>query len=60
MPLSLQVKLLRVLQDGCWSGSARISTVRANLRVIVAAKGDMNEHIANGTFRRDLFCIACM
>ncbi len=49
MPLSLQVKLLRVLQDGVLD-----QPVRANLRVVAAAKGDMNEHVADGTFRRDL------
>jgi two-component system, NtrC family, C4-dicarboxylate transport response regulator DctD len=54
MPLSLQVKLLRVLQDGVLERLGSNQPVRANLRVIAAAKGDMNEHVADGTFRRDL------
>ena len=54
MPLSLQVKLLRVLQDGVLERLGSNQPVRANLRVVAAAKGDMNEHVADGTFRRDL------
>jgi two-component system C4-dicarboxylate transport response regulator DctD len=54
MPLSLQVKLLRVLQDGVLERLGSNQPVRANLRVVAAAKGDMNELVAVGTFRRDL------
>jgi two-component system, NtrC family, C4-dicarboxylate transport response regulator DctD len=54
MPLSLQVKLLRVLQDGVLERLGSNQPVQANLRVVAAAKGDMNEHVADGTFRRDL------
>ncbi|WP_321794232.1 sigma-54 dependent transcriptional regulator [Caballeronia sp. J97] len=54
MPLSLQVKLLRVLQDGVLERLGSNQPVRANLRVVAAAKGDMNELVADGTFRRDL------
>lgn len=54
MPLALQVKLLRVLQDGVLERLGSNQPVRADLRVVAAAKGDMNEHVAAGTFRRDL------
>jgi two-component system C4-dicarboxylate transport response regulator DctD len=54
MPLSLQVKLLRVLQDGVLERLGSNQPVRANLRVVAAAKGDMNELVTDGTFRRDL------
>jgi two-component system, NtrC family, C4-dicarboxylate transport response regulator DctD len=54
MPLSLQVKLLRVLQDGVLERLGSNQPVRANLRVVAAAKGDMKELVADGTFRRDL------
>ncbi|CAB3784312.1 C4-dicarboxylate transport transcriptional regulatory protein DctD [Paraburkholderia caffeinitolerans] len=54
MPLALQVKLLRVLQDGVLERLGSNQPVRVDLRVVAAAKGDMMEHVAAGTFRRDL------
>jgi two-component system, NtrC family, C4-dicarboxylate transport response regulator DctD len=54
MPLALQVKLLRVLQDGVLERLGSNQPIRANCRVIAAVKGDMAGHIAAGTFRRDL------
>ena len=54
MPLSLQVKLLRVLQDGVLERLGSNQPIRANCRVVAAVKGDMAEHVADGTFRRDL------
>ncbi|MGV2292801.1 sigma-54 dependent transcriptional regulator [Trinickia sp. YCB016] len=54
MPLSLQVKLLRVLQDGVLERLGSNQPIRVNCRVIAAAKGDMAEHVAAGTFRQDL------
>jgi two-component system, NtrC family, C4-dicarboxylate transport response regulator DctD len=54
MPLALQVKLLRVLQDGVLERLGSNQPVRVDLRVVAAAKGDMSEHVAAGTFRRDL------
>jgi two-component system C4-dicarboxylate transport response regulator DctD len=54
MPLGLQVKLLRVLQDGVLERLGSNQPIRVNCRVVAAAKGDMLEHVAAGTFRRDL------
>ncbi|HEY1608452.1 MAG TPA: sigma-54 dependent transcriptional regulator [Paraburkholderia sp.] len=54
MPLALQVKLLRVLQEGVLERLGSNQPVRADIRVIAAAKGDMGELVAAGTFRRDL------
>lgn len=54
MPLALQVKLLRVLQDGVLERLGSNQPIRVNCRVVAAAKGDMSEHVAAGTFRRDL------
>jgi two-component system C4-dicarboxylate transport response regulator DctD len=48
------VKLLRVLKDGVLERLGSNQPVRANFRVVAAAKGEMEEHIAAGTFRRDL------
>jgi transcriptional regulator with GAF, ATPase, and Fis domain len=55
MPLELQAKLLRVLQDGEFErlGSAR--TVKVDARVIAATARDLNEAVRNGRFRQDLF-----
>lgn len=54
MPLALQVKLLRVLQDGVLERLGSNQPIRVDCRVIAAAKGEMAEHVAAGTFRRDL------
>ena len=54
MPLALQVKLLRVLQEGVLERLGSNTPVRVELRVVAAAKGDLLEQVAAGTFRRDL------
>jgi two-component system C4-dicarboxylate transport response regulator DctD len=54
MPPALQVKLLRVLQDGLLERLGSNQPIRVNCRVVAAAKGDMAHHVAAGTFRRDL------
>jgi two-component system C4-dicarboxylate transport response regulator DctD len=54
MPLALQVKLLRVLQEGVLERLGSNQPIHVDYRVIAAAKGDMAEHVAAGTFRRDL------
>lgn len=54
MPLPLQVKLLRVLQEGTLERLGSNQPVRVDLRVVAAAKGDMQALVAAGTFRRDL------
>jgi two-component system C4-dicarboxylate transport response regulator DctD len=54
MPPGLQVKLLRVLQDGVLERLGSNQSIRVNCRIVAAAKGDMLEHVAAGLFRRDL------
>ncbi len=55
MPLSLQAKLLRVLQERQFTplGSAR--PVDVDVRVIVATNKDLEAEVRNGSFREDLF-----
>ncbi|MFC0399730.1 sigma-54 interaction domain-containing protein [Paraburkholderia rhizosphaerae] len=55
MPIPLQGKLLRVLQDGEFEppGSNRI--MRADVRIIAATSADLGALVAAGRFRADLF-----
>ncbi len=55
LPLSLQVKLLRVLQYKEYSpvGDGRVLT--ANIRVVAATNVDLEAAVREGTFREDLF-----
>jgi len=55
MPVALQVKLLRVLNNGEYRplGSAKI--LHTNARIIAATNADPEELIAEGRFREDLF-----
>ena len=55
MPLALQAKLLRVLQEGTLERLGSNQSIRVDCRIVAAAKGDMARHIASGQFRRDLF-----
>lgn len=54
MTPALQAKLLRALQDGVLERLGSNTPVYSNVRIIAAAKGDMAQHVAAGTFRRDL------
>ncbi len=55
LPLDLQVKLLRVLQDGVYERLGSYRTQHADVRVIAATNRDLATMIKEGKFREDLF-----
>ena len=55
LPLNAQVKLLRVIQDGEIEKIGRTKSIKVNVRVIAATNKNLEEEIAKGNFREDLF-----
>jgi transcriptional regulator with GAF, ATPase, and Fis domain len=55
IPLDLQGKLLRVLQEGGFERVGDEATRRVDVRVIAATNRDLQQAVASGHFRRDLF-----
>ena len=55
MPLEIQVKLLRTLQDGSFQRLGSDQDKKSNFRLISASNRDFKHMLANGDFRLDLF-----
>ncbi len=55
MPLALQVKLLRVLQEREVERLGGRKTIKLNVRVIATSNRDIKEAVADGSFREDLY-----
>ncbi len=55
MPLAIQAKLLRVLQDRQFYPVGSEKPASVNVRVIVATNKDLEEEVQKGNFRHDLF-----
>ena len=55
MPLELQSKLLRVIQDGAFERLGSPRTIKTDVRIIAATNRNLEEEIRNGRFREDLF-----
>lgn len=55
LPLNLQVKLLRFLQEGEIRKVGDTRTMKVDVRVIAATARNMNEAVQQGAFRKDLF-----
>jgi PAS domain S-box-containing protein len=55
MDTALQVKLLRVLNNGEYQPLGSVKTLRTNARILATSNADLEAAIAAGTFRGDLF-----
>ena len=55
IPLDMQVKLLRVLQERTFERVGGEETLSVDVRIICATKKDLLEHVKEGYFREDLF-----
>ena len=55
LPLSTQVRLLRVLETGEFIKMGSSQVVKTNVRVVAATNLDMRQAIQNGRFREDLY-----
>ncbi|HJS72636.1 MAG TPA: sigma-54 dependent transcriptional regulator, partial [Vicinamibacteria bacterium] len=55
LPLELQAKLLRVLQDGELERLGSSETTRVNTRILAATNRDLRQGVSDGHFRRDLY-----
>ena len=55
IPLSQQVKLLRLLETGTFRRVGGVEPLQADFRLIMATHRDLQEMVRRGTFRQDLF-----
>ncbi|MBR6473633.1 MAG: sigma-54-dependent Fis family transcriptional regulator [Firmicutes bacterium] len=55
LPLEMQAKLLRVIQDGEFYRVGGVTPVKTNVRIISATNRDLEKMVEGGGFRRDLY-----
>ena len=55
MPMELQTKLLRVIQDGEFERLGSPKTIKVDVRIIASTNRNLEEEIRKGRFREDLF-----
>ncbi len=55
IPVEMQVKMLRALQEGSFERVGGVQTIKVEVRVVAATNQNLQEKIKQGTFREDLF-----
>lgn len=55
LPQEIQIKLLRVLEEGEFERIGSSKTMRVDVRIVAASNKDLEEEVAAGRFRADLF-----
>jgi DNA-binding NtrC family response regulator len=55
MPLEMQVKLLRVLQEQEFERVGGVNSIRVDVRIVTATNKNLEEEVKAGRFREDLF-----
>ena len=55
LPLELQAKLLRVIEDGVFQRLGSPTTIKVNIRIIAATNRNLFEEVKSGRFRSDLY-----
>jgi transcriptional regulator with GAF, ATPase, and Fis domain len=55
LPLEMQTKLLRVLEDRTIERLGSSTSIKVDVRIVAATNRDLEQAVKNGTFREDLF-----
>ena len=55
MPVEAQTRLLRVLQDGCFTSVGGKRLIYTNVRIVTATHRNLSDMISDGLFREDLY-----
>jgi two-component system NtrC family response regulator len=55
LPLSLQPKLLRAIQEGSFSRVGGTQEIRTDVRIVAATNRNLHEEVRHGRFREDLY-----
>lgn len=55
LPFSIQVKLLRLLQEREYELLGSVDTIKADIRIVAASNKDLKKLVAEGKFRDDLY-----
>jgi formate hydrogenlyase transcriptional activator len=55
LPLELQIKLLRVLEEGCFERLGSTKPIKVDVRILAATNRDLEPEVHAGKFRKDLY-----